>query len=78
MGYYAADRPSLELPRPFPAPLVTTESAGKAYEHVLQDAGANLPARDAVDTRVLREVREGAGHIINWVREAGTAGAHWA
>jgi hypothetical protein len=30
-----------------------------------------LPARDAVDLRILREVREGSGRIIRWVREAG-------
>jgi hypothetical protein len=38
---------------------------------VLEEAGDTRPARDAVDRRVLREVREGGGHIIRWVREAG-------
>jgi hypothetical protein len=69
MGYYYLDRASLMAPQPFPAPPVTTESAKAAYEHVLKDAGANLPARDPVDTRVVREVREGSGHIIKWVKE---------
>jgi pectate lyase len=69
MGYYDVDRASLGAPQPFPAPPVTLESAQSAYDHVLQDAGATLPARDPVDTRVVREVREGSGHIINWVRE---------
>jgi hypothetical protein len=50
---------------------VTTEPARTAYERVLEEAGDTLPARDAVDRRVLREVREGAGHIISRVRDAG-------
>lgn len=37
----------------------TTESAQAAYEHVLEDAGAALPRRDAVDK------------FIQWVKEAG-------
>jgi hypothetical protein len=71
MGLYAKDRLSLDAKRPFSAPPVTTESANEAYEHVLQKAGATLPKRDDVDTRITREVREGGGHIIKWVREAG-------
>ena len=69
MGDYYADRASIGSPQPFPAPPVTTESAQAAYEHVLKDAGATLPARDSVDLRVVREVREGSGHIIKSVRE---------
>ena len=53
------------------APPVITESVRDAYELVLASAGDTLPARDAVDQRVLREVSEGPGHIIRWVREAG-------
>ena len=71
MGYYYFDRDSLKAADPFPAPHVTTEPARAAYERVLQEAGDTLPARDAVDRRVVREVREGTGHIIRWVREAG-------
>ncbi len=56
---------------PFPAPPVTTESAQAAYEHVLKDAGATLPRRDAVDERIMNEVRTGSGHIIKWVKDAG-------
>ena len=63
------DRSSLEAPNPFPAPAVTTELAKAAYDRALKDAGATLPRRDAVDERIVREIREGTGHIIKWVRE---------
>jgi hypothetical protein len=71
MGYYYFDRASLGADAPFPAPSVTTESAQTAYEHVLREAGATLPRRDAVDQRIVQEVREGSGHIVNWVKDAG-------
>jgi large repetitive protein len=49
----------------------TSEPAQIAYEHVLNNAGATLPKRDAVDERIVRETREGTGHVINWVKDAG-------
>jgi pectate lyase len=45
---------------PFSAPPVTTTSAAQAYTDVLADAGASL-VRDAVDKRVVAEVRNGTG-----------------
>ncbi len=71
MGYYYFDRDSLKAAGPFPAPPVTIEPARAASDLVLQGAGDTLPARDSVDQRVVREVQEGTGHIIRWVREAG-------
>jgi hypothetical protein len=73
MGYYWFDRRSLAAEKPFRAPAVTMESARDAYWHVLEEAGATRPGRDEVDERTVREVREGTGHIINWVREIGQA-----
>ena len=70
MGYYY-ERDSIAAAQPFPAPPVTTESPQAAYEDVLQHAGAILPRRDAVDERVVHEVRDGTGHIIKWVKDAG-------
>jgi pectate lyase len=49
---------------PFPAPAVTTTSAVQAYTDVLADAGASL-VRDAVDQRLLDEVRRGGGSFKN-------------
>jgi hypothetical protein len=70
MGYYY-ERSTIAAPEPFPAPPITTESPQSAYEHVLRDSGATFPRRDAVDERIVREVRNGTGHIINWVKDAG-------
>jgi pectate lyase len=70
MGYYR-ERQTVAAQQPFPAPPVTTEPPEAAYEHVLTDAGATLPKRDAVDARLVREVRTGTGHIIKWVKDVG-------
>jgi HEAT repeat protein/pectate lyase len=55
---------------PFAAPRVATSAPDVAYEMVLNNAGAVLPARDAVDIRIVQEVRLGKGAIIDsqtWV-----------
>jgi hypothetical protein len=62
---------AIAAPQPFPAPAVATDPPQKAYERALKDAGATLPTRDAVDERIVNEVRTGTGHIINWVKDAG-------
>ncbi|SPE56586.1 conserved exported hypothetical protein [Verrucomicrobia bacterium] len=69
-GYFS-ERKALEALEPFPAPPVATEPPQAAYQHVLKEAGATLPNRDAVDERIVKETREGTGHIIRWVKEAG-------
>jgi hypothetical protein len=71
MGAYNAQRETLEAPEPFAAPRVTTESPQEAYQHVLQNVGDTLPKRDTVDERIVREVRDGAGHIINRLSDIG-------
>ena len=44
---------------------VTTDDALTAYSEVLADVGAVRPARDAVDNRLVNDVINGTGHIIN-------------
>lgn len=40
-------------------PVIATQSAEEAYHAVLQDAGATLPVRDAVDTRIIEVTSTG-------------------
>ena len=55
----------------FSTPPVTTWSAAKAVERVLEDAGATLPRRDSVDRRVVADVENRTGHVIDSPRQAG-------
>ena len=59
------------IDQPWPAPKVTTVSATDALELVLATAGASLPRRDAVDTRLVNHVRTRTGKIINSQVEVG-------
>jgi pectate lyase len=65
---------------PFPADRVTTTTAFQAYDQVLAGAGANmglscdgafLSRRDAIDTRIIKDVQDGTGKIINDPSEVG-------
>jgi hypothetical protein len=56
---------------PIPVPPVGTDEAITAYERVLKDAGAVLPKRDAVDIRIVNEVRNGTGKIIDDEEQVG-------
>jgi len=47
-----------------------TDSAAVAYRRVLAEAGASV-VRDAVDKRIVRQVRTGSGRIIDSQREIG-------
>jgi len=44
---------------PHPFALIITQTAEQAYESVLANAGAVLPKRDAIDARIIKEVRTG-------------------
>ena len=46
-------------------------SAEDAYDYVLQNAGATLPKRDAVDARIVSDVKYGTGRVINNATEVG-------
>ena len=45
--------------RPFAMPAMRIMDAADAFDHVLNNAGATLPRRDAVDERIVRVVRTG-------------------
>jgi len=57
---------------PFDMPPVRTSSADDAYEAVLADVGASLPVRDAVDARIVSEVRNRAGSVIDSQAQVGS------
>jgi hypothetical protein len=52
-------------------PVVRTTSAFLAYDHVLAEAGAMLPLRDAVDARIVSDVDNTTGHIIDHPSDVG-------
>ncbi|MBS1816285.1 MAG: hypothetical protein JSS87_15550 [Acidobacteria bacterium] len=67
-GFYF-NREAVTAAHPFPAPAISFTSAAAAYTDVLANAGANLPARDSTDTRLITEVRTGTGQIIQSAEE---------
>jgi hypothetical protein len=57
-GRFAGD-PQIRVASPFIVAPVETQTAEEAYKLVLEKAGAILPKRDAVDTRIIRETKQG-------------------
>ncbi|MCD6288099.1 MAG: pectate lyase [Candidatus Hydrogenedentes bacterium] len=57
--------------KPFPTGPISTDSAQDAYKNVLEFGGACLPVRDPVDTRVVADVRNGTGAIIDHEEQVG-------
>jgi pectate lyase len=56
---------------PFEVTGIRTESAKEAYEAVLENAGATVPRRDAVDTRIIADARNRTGRIIDSQAQVG-------
>jgi len=54
-----ANRDDMRVEKAFPMPAITMMTAKEAYDYVLNNAGATLPKRDPVDTRVIEQVRTG-------------------
>ena len=50
---------------------VTTQDPKAAYDVILAGAGAILPKRDAIDSRIVQEVRNRTGKIINSQSDVG-------
>ncbi|WP_297088183.1 pectate lyase [uncultured Draconibacterium sp.] len=49
--------PQIKSGKPFKMPYVSIMEAQEAHDFVLENAGANLPKRDAVDKRLLKQVK---------------------
>jgi pectate lyase len=63
--------PLHKLDKPLPVKNIETQFALVAFGAVLAKAGATAPMRDAVDRRVIEDVRDGTGRIINSQTEVG-------
>ncbi len=59
-----ADREAMKVDAPFADAPAHLQTAQDAFLSVLADTGATLPARDAVDLRIINSVRSGTGRII--------------
>lgn len=57
--------------KPFATASVTTSSAEKAYNDVLEKVGANCPARDTIDAMLIHQVRTNTGKLIDSQAEVG-------
>jgi pectate lyase len=55
----------------YETPPITSVAADEAFEQVLDGAGATLPKRDAADRRVVADVRNRSGSIIDSPTEVG-------
>jgi hypothetical protein len=64
--------------QPFSTAPVRTTSAQLAFEQVLERAGAIRPVRDAVDARIVNQVRMRTGSIIDSQSEVGAWPAYKA
>jgi len=56
---------------PFETGPIHTQGASDAYRSVLDQGGASLPVRDAVDRRIVGEVTSGKGRVINSQADVG-------
>jgi hypothetical protein len=64
-------KPEHQLSKPLPVAAVTTDTAAIARDRILESAGASLPKRDAVDRRIVEDLRQGTGRVINSPKEVG-------
>ena len=55
----------VRLAAPFATVAVATQSAEEAYQSILRNVGAILPNRDTLDQRILNDVRNRTGRIID-------------
>jgi len=59
------DTAAAKVTTPFTILAIPVQSATEAYEAVLQSAGASLPKRDVLDQRIVNDVRNRTGAIID-------------
>lgn len=62
------ESPAFDVPAMY---AVTTQDPKAAYELILAGAGATLPKRDAIDARIIQDVKNRTGKIINSQKDVG-------
>ena len=70
--YFAA----MKVNKPFPMAKISLLPADQAFNYVLNNAGASLPKRDPVDTRVMEQVRTGNINPLKDVKVPATQFKH--
>ncbi len=70
-GLISGAKPGNKAGEAYPTATVRTDTAAEAYKRVLEQAGATLPARDAVDARIVDEIAAGGGRVINSQKDVG-------
>jgi hypothetical protein len=66
----------MKVDKPFPMAPIATLPTVQAYNYVLNNAGASLPKRDPVDTRVIEQVRTGKINALKNVKLPATQFKH--
>lgn len=70
-GDKVLNKPAMAQASPVFPPSVRAEPAEQAKARILAHVGATTPLRDAVDARIIRDVREGTGKIIDSPKQVG-------
>ncbi len=70
-NFATEERAAYKLPGPLDMPLVATSNAATAFRNVLAHAGASRPRRDAVDERIIADVHNGTGRVIDRQSDVG-------
>jgi hypothetical protein len=68
---------SIRVNKPMPMAKVNIMPAKEAYTYVLDHVGATLPKRDAVDKRIVEEVRTGKIVYVEGMDDKSTLGSKW-
>lgn len=61
----AEDEKAAKLDQPFAVLEINTQTAQDAYNAVLSKAGATLPGRDTLDARIVNDVKNRTGNLID-------------
>ncbi len=64
-------KPGNKKSEPFLTASIETQSSPSAFELTLAKAGATLPKRDRVDSRIIKQIQSGNGNLIDSQKQVG-------